>query len=181
MTCWSDQVQANSPCMIDKQSRELYCSDFIMNMFKIGLHLDGYELTSFIFGIMIDVTKVYISVPGWMTLTFIQGHRVARNLKHVHSFCWTEAWSTPNFCGGWFCNEWLHRNLVSTADMDRLSICFSCVTFGTEVIYYLCGTSGVDGGEWGRWQDEGGARSVQTTADTEAGLHCHRSHHVRWD
>ena len=49
---------------------------------------DIYTPTSFKLGMMIETTKLYISISVWMTLTLIQGHRWLGNDKNswVHFF-----------------------------------------------------------------------------------------------
>ena len=58
--------------MIIIQGRELNFSDFEGSMFQIGLCLDTYKLFSFKLDMMIDMTKLYILLPVWMTLTLTQ-------------------------------------------------------------------------------------------------------------
>ena len=65
------------------QRREPYLSDFIKKTtFSIDLYSDIYRLISLI----VETTKLYISVSVWMTLTFIQGHSCMRNEKLWHPF-----------------------------------------------------------------------------------------------
>ena len=40
---------------------------------------DIYQLISFKPGAIVETTKLFIKIPVWMTLTFIQGHSCMRN------------------------------------------------------------------------------------------------------
>ena len=51
----------------------------------MGLYLDTYELISFnILGMILDMTKLFIVIPVWMTLTFTHGLLVTRKLEVVY-------------------------------------------------------------------------------------------------
>ena len=56
--------------------------------FDIGLYSDIYRPISFKLGMMIEITKIYICVSVWMTLTFIQGHSCMKNRKTLVSILW---------------------------------------------------------------------------------------------
>ena len=58
--------------MIYIQRKELSLGDFSKNMFNIGLHLDVNKLISFKLCMMIDMTKLYMLIPVWMTLTVLK-------------------------------------------------------------------------------------------------------------
>ena len=61
--------------------------DFVFKKhFKIGLYSDIYIPISFKLGMMIRISKLYILVSVWMSLTFIQGHSCMRNQKLVCPF-----------------------------------------------------------------------------------------------
>ena len=49
--------------------------------FITGLHSDIYTPISFKLCMMVEIKKIYIWIPVWMTLTFIQGHSCMRNQK----------------------------------------------------------------------------------------------------
>ena len=64
MTCWSVETQAIFfPHMTDIQRKELCKGDFKRLLFKTGLRWEVYELISFKFGMMIDMSIVYILLP----------------------------------------------------------------------------------------------------------------------
>ena len=100
MTCWSLQAQTHSFCMVYSQGRELNFSDFKENMLMVGLRSDAYEPVCFKHGMMIDMIRLCMLIPAWMTLIFTQGYRVLRKLELVQSFCCNVAWSSPNICTG---------------------------------------------------------------------------------
>ena len=54
--------------------------------FDVGLHSDIYRLISFNFGIIVVTTELYILIPVWMTLSFLQSHSYMRNQKLLQSF-----------------------------------------------------------------------------------------------
>ena len=58
--------------VISTQGKELLLSDFIKYTFNIGLHLGTYEPSSVELGIVVDMTKPYVLMPVWMSLTFAQ-------------------------------------------------------------------------------------------------------------
>ena len=83
-TCWSVLVQGKFYIQgRDHVSVMCICIYLYKYMFKIGWRLDTNQVTSFTCGIMTDMTRFYMMMPVWMTLTFTQGHRVARKLKLV--------------------------------------------------------------------------------------------------
>ena len=99
--------------------------DFTKNMFKIDLHSNLFQQTPFKLSTMLDTTKFYILVPVRLTLTFTQGHRVARKLELLQLCCCKATGNSPKcpsgrFCKGDDCKE------ILLADMDCLSICSSC-------------------------------------------------------
>ena len=69
-------------------------------MFKMGWCFDAYELISFKLGMITDMTKLYIFVPVFVTLAFIQGHRITSLLELKQSFCCIVLYSSPNFPSG---------------------------------------------------------------------------------
>ena len=70
-------------------------------MFNIIMCQDTFEPICFKLGMMLNTTKLYILIPVWMTLMFIQGHRVTGNLEFVESICCQVAWSNSNVSDGW--------------------------------------------------------------------------------
>ena len=87
----------------DQLSRErelLTC--FYKEAFNIGLRSDAYEPISFKQGMMLEMTKLFVLIPVWITLTLPQGHRIMTKL--VQSFCCKVAWSCP-ICDDWSCWE----------------------------------------------------------------------------
>ena len=79
----------------------------VIEVFKNCLHLDTYELISFKLWRMIHLTKPYILIPVWITLTFTKGHMVTRKLELVCSFCCKVTWpsSSPIIGCGLSCKE----------------------------------------------------------------------------
>ena len=45
------------------------------------MSLDACEPISFKLGMVIEITKLYILIPVWMTSTFTQGHMIMTNLN----------------------------------------------------------------------------------------------------
>ena len=70
------------------QGREPNSCDFIEKRKKINVFLysDIYGSVSFRLGLMIKITKLYILISVWMTLTFIQGHSCMNNQKILCPF-----------------------------------------------------------------------------------------------
>ena len=155
MTFGSVQVHATFFHLTVIQVREMYKGDFVRNLLSIGVHLGDYTPISFKRGMMINMTKLCMSMPGSMTMTFTQGHRIMRELELVQSFCCKGAWSSPNshsgrLCKGDDCKEtlcvwWIligwafallvitrlwrlgyKRNPLCVVNTYRLSICSSC-------------------------------------------------------
>ena len=106
------KLMLNSTDTINVQRREFclgaFCFYFCTQLsLYIALCSDTYELISFELGVMIDTLKPHCLVPVWMTLTFTQGHRIMRQLKHgmgivrqlecLQSFCHCMAWRAQTF------------------------------------------------------------------------------------
>ena len=53
------EIMLSSFGMINIHGREFHLGDFMKNSFNIGLCSDTYELISFKFGVMVDMTKMY--------------------------------------------------------------------------------------------------------------------------
>ena len=66
---------------------------------------DTCKLICFKHGIVLNMTKLCILIPVWMTLIYTQGHRVTGKLELVQSFCYKVAWNNPNIRDGWLCKE----------------------------------------------------------------------------
>ena len=60
MTCRSFQAHTNFIGMINIESRGLYLCNFKKNMFEIGLCGDALKPMTFIFGMMMDMSKVHL-------------------------------------------------------------------------------------------------------------------------
>ena len=79
------------PCSIFKE-RNITNLTIVLKkkLFHIASHLDAYEpiVHTPIFKLsVIETTKLHNMVLVWKTLTFMQHHKVARNLELVQSFC----------------------------------------------------------------------------------------------
>ena len=69
------------------QGREPYLCDLFKRRISVDLCMDIYGGIAFKLGMMIENTYRCISIPVWMTLTFIECHICMRNLNlHAH-FC----------------------------------------------------------------------------------------------
>ena len=96
LVCWS-------PCQI-YFSRTLFNGEnftqaifFIKNTLSNGSRSGAYEPISFKFGVMLDTTKVHNLTSVWMTLTFIQSHKMSRKLYLVRSIYFKVARSRQKF------------------------------------------------------------------------------------
>ena len=63
------------------QGRIPFLCDFTRKTINVGLSLDVFLSFSFELCSMIKTTALYILIPVWMTLAFIQGHSCMRNQK----------------------------------------------------------------------------------------------------
>ena len=74
---------------------------YVKQHFYIGFYSGIYRLISFKLGVMIEITKLYIFILVWMTLTFIQGHSYIRNQKlwcpFSHKFKYIFVWNSVCF------------------------------------------------------------------------------------
>ena len=75
-TCWSDEPNILFT-LFEQHSRErtlcwLVCRHLKTDFFKLG--------------VMIETTKLYIVIPVWMTLAFIQGHSCVTCEHFPHPF-----------------------------------------------------------------------------------------------
>ena len=57
--------------------------DFIKTATSVCWHADMYLLISFKCGMIIQAAELYILIPVWMTLIFIQGYNLVTN----QNFC----------------------------------------------------------------------------------------------
>ena len=57
---------------------ESYLCDLVKNTCSADMDLDIYRQISFKLGVMIETNELYILIPKWMTLIFIQGHSCMR-------------------------------------------------------------------------------------------------------
>ena len=109
---------------------------FCLNTFNTGLHLGACELISCKLDMKIDTNELYSLRLVWMSLTFVQGHRVIRNLEHLWSFCdkWHDGAKT--FIMTEHVKEITARiSLVNIVTMDHLNICSTFL--GSFILCYL--------------------------------------------
>ena len=69
----------NPACMISLKKKK-------KKNFNVGLYSDIYRLISFKFGMIIQITKLNILMPVWMTLTLIQGQLYKKSKTSVSIF-----------------------------------------------------------------------------------------------
>ena len=65
-------------------------------IFTVCPRQDICEPICFKLGIILDMIKHYCMIQVWMTLTFMQGHKVMAEVELVQSFCCKVAWNNPN-------------------------------------------------------------------------------------
>ena len=71
-----------SSCPFVVHGREPYLYYFVWKQnLNVGLFSDIWRPIYFKLGMMIRTTKLYMLIPVWITLTFIQGHSCIRNSK----------------------------------------------------------------------------------------------------
>ena len=92
-------------CTSSIQVGEVYWRDFMRYTFSVVLCQNTCKPICFKLGRILGTTKLYSLTPVWVTLMFIQGHRVRGKLALVQSFCCKDAWSSWNAHGGWLCKE----------------------------------------------------------------------------
>ena len=80
-TCWCDEPHIHSMLSIEHSSETYLYYKLYDVIKKRNFNVGLYSEISFILGMVIKSTKLYILVSVWMTLTFIQGHSCIRNKK----------------------------------------------------------------------------------------------------
>ena len=73
-------------CVTNIVAREPSLCNFSQTKIYVGLHWDIYQPISFIRDMMIETTELFILIPVWMTLAFIQDHRFMSNEKMLCCF-----------------------------------------------------------------------------------------------
>ena len=87
-------------CISTVQGRELCWCNLMKYRFDFIMCQNACKQIYFIFGLMLSTPKLYSLIPVWMTLMFIQDHRISGKLELMQSFC-KFAWSKLGVHDGW--------------------------------------------------------------------------------